>query len=396
MKPIGRILAAMILTLISISVAYNQKIIQTADTNGIDISGFSDCTHHWYDINDGGQVLDPLPNQQRYATREVTHIADNILLYQKNNGGWAKNYDMLAILTDEQHTTIANVKDATNTTFDNGATHSHIEYLAKAYTLTKKERYKEACIRGLDFIFAAQYANGGWPQTYPEVHGYSNYITFNDGAMVGAMTVLQHIMINEPYYAFVDAERRQKATKAFAKGLECILQCQIIEQGKRTVWCQQHDNVDFHPQDARNFEPASKCGEESADIVLLLMSIPHPSNDIIASIQSAVKWYDDSKIQGIRVKTISTPMEKFKYHSVNFDRIVVKDSSAPFIWTRYYELGTNKPIFCNRDKKIVYSLAEVDKERRTGYGWYNYEPQKVLDKYPGWQKQWDPEHNALQ
>jgi Pectic acid lyase len=144
MKSIGRILAATILTIISISVAYNQKIIQTADTNGIDISGFSDCTHHWYDINDGGQVIDPLPNQQRYATREVTHIADNILLYQKNNGGWAKNYDVLAILTDEQRTTIANVKDATNMTFDNGATHSHIEYLAKAYTLTKNERYKEA------------------------------------------------------------------------------------------------------------------------------------------------------------------------------------------------------------------------------------------------------------
>jgi PelA/Pel-15E family pectate lyase len=396
MKFIYRTLVVVTFLFFNLSNAYAQKEIQTVDTNSIDISGFSDCTHHWYDINDGEQVINPLPNQPRYVPSEIARIADNILLYQKDNGGWAKNYDMLALLTNAQRAAIINAKNTTNTTFDNGATHSHIEYLAQAYTRTKDERYKDACLRGLDFLLSAQYTNGGWPQTYPEIHGYSNYITFNDGAMTGVMTVLQHIINNEPSYAFVDTVRRQKATKAFAKGLECILRCQIIEHGKRTVWCQQHDNIDFHPQDARNFEPACKCSEESADIVLLLMSISHPSDKIIASIQGAVKWYQDSKLHGIRIKTINTPTEKFRYHSVSFDRVVEQDTSAPFIWTRYYELGSNKPIFCNRDKQIVYTLAEVDKERRTGYTWYNYEPQKVLDAYPRWQKQWAPEHNVLQ
>lgn len=38
--------------------------------------------------------------------------------------------------------------------------------------------------------------------------------------------------------------------------------------------------------------------------------------------------------------------------------------SKPLIWTHYYELKTNKLLFCNRDSKVVYSLAEVDRERR--------------------------------
>jgi PelA/Pel-15E family pectate lyase len=66
------------------------------------------------------------------------------------------------------------------------------------------------------------------------------------------------------------------------------------------------------------------------------------------------------------------------------DKIVVNSPGAPPIWTRYYELKTHRPIFCNRDSKIVYSLAEVERERRDGYGWYTYEPQKVLNRYKAW------------
>jgi hypothetical protein len=41
-------------------------------------------------------------------------------------------------------------------------------------------------------------------------------------------------------------------------------------------------------------------------------------------------------------------------------------------------------------------LAEVDRERRDGYGWYTYEPQKILNQYPKWQQQYAPAKNVLQ
>jgi hypothetical protein len=52
-------------------------------------------------------------------------------------------------------------------------------------------------------------------------------------------------------------------------------------------------------------------------------------------------------------------------------------------------------MFCNRDSSIVYSLADVARERRAGYGWYTYGPQKVLDQYPAWQKKYAPARNVL-
>lgn len=48
--------------------------------------------------------------------------------------------------------------------------------------------------------------------------------------------------------------------------------------------------------------------------------------------------------------------------------------------------GTNKPLFANRDGISVYSLAEVDRERRSGYVWYTCEPDLVFKEYPLWQK----------
>jgi len=133
----------------------------------IDTLPFQNSAHHWYDIFEPQNIINPTPDQPRYKPSEISAIADNIVLYQKSNGGWPKNYDMRAILTDEQKKLIIAQKNTTNTTFDNSTTYSHVECLAKVYSATKNIKYKNACIKGLDFILSAQYKNGGWPQYFP-------------------------------------------------------------------------------------------------------------------------------------------------------------------------------------------------------------------------------------
>ena len=366
-------------------------------TSAIDLNGFWDSAHHWYDINDEvPKLISPQPDQKKYKKNQITEIADNILLYQRSNGGWPKNYDMQAILTEEQQKKIIETKnDISLTTFDNGSTHSQIEYLARAYEKTNDERYKDAALRGIDFILSAQYPNGGFPQFFPDTSGYRKYITFNDGAMGGVMKVLGEITFGRSYYSFVDLQRREKIRSAFEKGIDCILQCQIKVNDTLTAWCQQHDNVDLRPQNARAFEPKAICSQESAELVLFLMSIDHPAKETVTAINSAVSWFNRSAIAGIRVETVKAEKTKYMYHTTDEDKIVVQDKAAPPIWARMYEIETNRPLFCNRDKKIVYSLAEVERERRTGYKWYGYEPQEVIQKYPAWQAQWSPDTNVL-
>ncbi len=361
----------------------------------VDPEPFADNSHHWYDIFDKKNVVNALPGQQVYKPTEIVNIANNILLYQKNNGGWPKNYDIFAVLTDQQKVAVIQSKSDYVTTFDNGSTFTQIAVLANVYTVTNDEKYKTAAIKGLDFILKAQYKNGGWPQNYPLESDYSREITFNDGAYEGIMELLKDIKDNKPQYTFLDSKYRDKLTAAYEKGMDCILKTQINDAGKPTAWCQQYDEGNLKPEWARKFEPPSICNKESADLVLFLMSIDQPKKEIVDAIQNAVAWFQDSKIYNTKVNTIAAPRMQTQYRVSVTDKIVVNDPAAPPIWTRYYELKTHKPLFCNRDSKVVYTLAEVDRERRDGYGWYTYSPQKVLDKYPEWQKKWASDTNVL-
>ena len=326
-----------------------------------------------------------------YATDEAVRIAENVLLYQRDSGGWRQNIDMARFLSEKDKVQLRKDKNKEDSTLDNGATHTQIRYLAKVYYATGVERFRQAFLKGTDYLLKAQYANGGWPQTYPRLRGYSKFVTFNDGAMIGAMSVLCDIAEKKPEYAFIDEIRRQKAKKAVQKGIDCILKCQIVVDGRRTAWCQQYDDKTLEARPARIYEKISICGAESVGIIRFLMDINKPSPEIIEAVQSAVAWFDRVKLTGIRqVNKPDSSLER------GYDKVIVKDPTAPPIWARFYQIGTNRPIFCGRDGKIKYRLAEIENERRTGYSWYGYGPAELLARdYPAWQKKWAPEKNVL-
>jgi PelA/Pel-15E family pectate lyase len=152
--------------------------------------------------------------------------------------------------------------------------------------------------------------------------------------------------------------------------------------GKLTVWGAQHDEVTLLPAAARAFEPASLTGGESVGIVRFLMGISQPDERVIKSIESAIGWFEKSKLTGIRWEEKPDPSKPHGY-----DRVVLKDAKAGPIWARFYEIKTNRPIFIGRDSVIKYDVAEIEEERRNGYSWYVDEPIKLIGKeYPAWQK----------
>jgi len=351
-----------------------------------DVLRFADSARHWYRIFDDDRVIEPVPDQPRYNESDYIQIADNILLFQKTNGGWAKNYDMQAILNQDQINAVKESKQHSNTTFDNGATHGQISYLAEVYSRTNIEKYKVGCIKGIEFTLKAQYDNGGWPQFSPDTSGYRKHITFNDNAMTGIMNMFHKIVTGDLDYCFVKGDLLDKIKIAYKLGIECILNCQIIEHNIKTAWCQQHDQKNFMPREARNFEKPSICNRESVALTKFLMLIHNPSAEIINAVESSMKWYHDSEIHGIREEWIEAEEETFIYHKTKYDKIIIEDDKAPRIWARFYELGTHVPIFCGRDGIVRYSMSEIDRDRRTGYGWYVYDPEELDTLYAEWKR----------
>ena len=381
-----------LLILFTGSVAAQDGSKQAAE---VDPRPFADNSNHWYMGFSKNNLINARAGQPRYQPSDLTGIGDNILLFQKSNGGWPKNYDMFAILSPAQKDSVLTARNVLNTTFDNRTCFTQIDALATIFAAKPEEKYKTAALKGLDFLLEAQYENGGWPQYYPLESNYSKAITFNDGVFTGIMELLSKIRNNDPKYSFLPGQYRSKISDAYTRGLDCVLKTQINDTGKPTAWCQQHDPVTLLPVWARKFEPASICNAESADLVLFLMKIEQPPKKLIEAIQHAVVWFQDSKIYHTRVNTVPAPKMVTDFRVSTTDKVVVKDTTAKPIWARYYELKTHRPIFCNRDSKIVYSLAEVERERRDGYAWYTYSPQKVLDKYQKWQSKWAPGQGVL-
>jgi PelA/Pel-15E family pectate lyase len=317
-----------------------------------------------------------------YASDEAVRIADNVLLYQRETGGWPKNIDMAQVLTEQERLALVKQKREVDSTIDNSATYTQLAYLARVFTAKKLERYRDAFLKGFDYLTKAQYANGGWPQYYPLHEGYYTHITYNDNAMIGVLRLLRDVVRKKPDYSFVDEDRRLRAARAVEKGIECILKTQVVVEGTRTVWCAQHDEVTLAPAPARKFEPVSLSGYESVGIVKFLMGIEHPNEQVINAIEAAINWFEKTKINGIR---LVEKKDASKLHG--FDRVVVRDEAASPLWARFYEIGTNRPIFSGRDSVIKYDVSQIEDERRNGYRWYVDDPEELLSKdYPAWQK----------
>ncbi|WP_321334739.1 pectate lyase [uncultured Bacteroides sp.] len=316
-----------------------------------------------------------------YHSKEAVRIADNVLLYQQTTGGWPKNIFMPAELTEaEKQAVIASQNDVNESTIDNSATSTEIEYLARTYQTTKNAHYKEAVLKGIGYLLKAQYANGGWPQFYPRPKGYYIEITYNDNAMFNVMELLREVYEGKAPYTFIPNETKEKAHTAFNKGIDCILKTQVRHNGKLTVWCAQHDHITLKPAKARAYELPSLSGQESDNLTLLLMSLPNPSKEIKEAIEGAVAWFKESEIK-------NTTKEYFTNKEGRKDYRMTSCTNCPPIWARFYDLDTNRPFFCDRDGIKVSSISDIGYERRNGYGWYNSDGIKLFQEYAKWKKE---------
>lgn len=311
-----------------------------------------------------------------YASAAARAVADSVVQYQSPQGGWPKSTN-LAVAPRTPDDIPPEGRGRANS-FDNDATTLPMEFLARMVQVTGDARYRESFLRGLDYIFAAQYPNGGWPQFFPLRGDYYDRITYNDGAMIRVLVVMRDVASAQSPYAFVDAARRAKAAAAVQRGLDCILKTQIKQDGKLTAWCAQHDERTLAPAWARKYEPPSLSGGESAGIVRFLLSVEKPTPQIVAAIEGAVAWLRAVPIKGVRLEAVLGPDGRT-------ERRLVNDPAAPPLWARFYELGTHRPLYLDRDSVFNYEFAKVGYERRSGYDYHGTWAASLLAKdYPAW------------
>jgi PelA/Pel-15E family pectate lyase len=243
-------------------------------------------------------------------------------------------------------------------TYDDDNTQSALRFLLAIADVTRGSsdsrdvQIREARDYGLRKLLEAQRPNGGWPQRWSGVPidpkeypvqparfprqwarehpkpDYMGYYTINDNTHRDCVMTL------------LDAARRLGSAElraAAVRGGEFLLLAQLPEP--QPVWAQQY-NPQLEPDWARAFEPPSVCSNESGGVMRLLVDLYLETGDerYLEPLPRAIAWFRRSEI-------------------------------APGTWARFYELGTNRPIYGDRDGKIYYRVEDLSPERQTGYSW---------------------------
>ncbi|BFM19263.1 pectate lyase [Gilvimarinus japonicus] len=318
--------------------------------------------------------FDPDAPDEFFQTAEARRIADIIISYQTPSGGWSKRTDMS--VAPRLPGQMLGVEKHYIPTFDNGATTTQIWFLARTYNASQEPRYARAVEQAIDLIIKAQYPNGGWPQNFPLTGGYHDYITYNDKAMGKLLEVIESAAVRRAPLQFVSPEQASQAQQSFEQGIQAVLDTQVMVDGKRTIWGAQHDASTLAPINARKFEPTALATAESADLVELLMQLENPSEALKQAIVAAHDWFTANRIYGY----------SWEKDQDGHNVLISKEGAGP-LWSRFYEIGSNKPVVGDRDGSVHYDVMEISQERRDGYAWYTNNPKEVLKDFPEWREQ---------
>jgi PelA/Pel-15E family pectate lyase len=206
-----------------------------------------------------------------------------------------------------------------NATFDDRVTPDAALFLLRFYRLTREAAYREPVLKALDFVLKAQFENGAWPQRFPlrneyahdGLPDYTSFYTLNDGAMQAIVELLL-----DAHETFADS----RYFDAVRRAMESIIAMQ--GPANQAAWAEQH-GPDLRPIAARTHEPAGYVVRESRMSIAMLAEFYLRTGEAkyLAPVPRCLDW---------------------------FDRINRESAAVKYPAPRYWEPGTNKPLYVVR------------------------------------------------
>jgi len=295
---------------------------------------------------------------------DLDTYVSNLVTWQMPHGGFSKAHaDLYKTVWDGKAELSSWSSDGVALgMFDNNATVQEMRLLATQYKATKdatkKALFKSSFTKAVGFVLTSALPNGGWPQVYPLRTGttYSNMATYNDNAMVRVMVMVKDMVDKKaPFDSdLLSSGDLTNLSTALDKSVTFALKAQIVNGGKPTVWCAQHDPSTYAPAGARAYELPSKSGSESIGVTYFLMNWPNQTVEVQKAVKGSIAWYKKNRVADL------------KFSSGDF-----LASAGASMWYRFYEIATDDYFFCDRDGEPskTQDITKLSTDRRTGYQW---------------------------
>lgn len=244
---------------------------------------------------------------------------------QNEHGGWGHKIHFDRPPSDE-------------VSFDDNQTQSAIRFLMAIDQEVEDPGITNAVDRSLAMMVQVQMDHGGWPHKYPKQHNYHDFATYNDHGIADCLAVM------------IDAHRYY-GKEAYKASIDRTGWFILLSQlpPPQPGWAQQYNDF-LQPAWARAFEPPAVCPSVTVQNLQVLMDLHQLTGEesYLEPIPDALDWVDACRLPN-------------------------------GLWPRFVEIGTGKPLYYDRGRIRVDSMADLSLERRTGYG-YETDLAEALEK----------------
>lgn len=277
----------------------------------------------------------------------MLEVAIALVRGQLVSGGWTENIEFDPQLRPKYAYRVdaptSQPGQHNRTTFDDNKSQSSLVYLMliDRELEFQNQTIHEAAMYALEAFTKAQYPNGAWPQQYTDFPdpqqfpvlkarfpeswnrvyeriSYSQFYTLNDS------TISDCILMMLTAYEIYNDERWLAAAK---RGGDFLILAQLPEP--QPGWAQQY-NFNMEPSWARKFEPPAITGGESQQVMDTLLTLYDRTGDAkyIAPLPRAIEYYQSLKLANGQL-------------------------------ARFYEMGTDRPLYFTREYDLVYTDDDV-------------------------------------
>jgi hypothetical protein len=275
------------------------------------------------------------------------------------SGGWYNFTDTLPasrarwcyrspVATEDECKRIEDHKQRNNGTLDDNITQSNLGFLMWFDEVSKGRdpAVGEAVQYGLDQLLTAQYPNGAWPVFLDRVFAHRQFVAAWRARIPLAWSrewvkppssamVLNDNLVRDMVRLLLAADRhieRDDLLPAARRSGEFLLASQL--PAPQRGWAQTY-NLNLEPVWGRKFEPPAVASRETAGAIeaLLQLYLRTGEQRYLTGALDAAKWLRESR----------------------------RPSGD---WARFYELGSNRPLFVGSDEKLTYN----DTNLHEGYG----------------------------
>lgn len=298
---------------------------------------------------------------------EVAEATGRALVWtQSEMGGWSYTGSVAGLSKDVfPHPTFVGLC----CTFDDNTTQGALSFLMHLDQYIDRSWLTDAIGRGLSFIIRAQFDDGAWPQWYPLRGKYSDYYTFNDGAINDNIAVLLRAY---------DLYNDQRFLSSAIRGGKFIIASQLPEPSPG--WAEQY-NWNLEPAWARSFEPPAVSAKITAGNLRTLMDLYIYTKDerFLKPCDAAISWLERVKLP---------PKDRYySWDGYELRWMSKLEIGSEDVWARFYEIGTNKPIYVDEEGQLLGSPDNAYK----GYTWEGvWDIPKIIERYK------TLTHNSLQ